>query len=130
MKILHIYTDASGASQVAEVEPTLNPDVVGRRTPWYPSRGGYLKTFPAGRKSGAHNAPRRQFVIHLYGAMVISTPSGFRRELQPGDVVFAEDTTGSGHFSDGGDNERGCFYAPVDPDFDFHAWCQGREVGQ
>jgi len=44
-----------------------------------------------------HPPPRRQWVIILQGAMEISTTTGERRRLEPGDCLLAEDMQGSGH---------------------------------
>ena len=44
-----------------------------------------------------HTAPRRQYVITLSGTLEFVTRDGERFTLAPGDVLLAEDTTGSGH---------------------------------
>lgn len=44
-----------------------------------------------------HTAPVRQLVVTLAGTLNFSTPDGERFTLRPGDVLPAEDTTGSGH---------------------------------
>lgn len=44
-----------------------------------------------------HDAPTRQFVITLSGTLDFQTRSGAHFVLSPGDVLLAEDTTGSGH---------------------------------
>jgi quercetin dioxygenase-like cupin family protein len=53
--------------------------------------------FPAGWTSDFHPAPRRQFYVQLTGEVEISTTEGEVRRFRPGDVVLAEDTTGTGH---------------------------------
>jgi quercetin dioxygenase-like cupin family protein len=45
-----------------------------------------------------HVAPRRQWVIVVSGRGFVEV-EGERRELEPGSVVLAEDTTGAGHLS-------------------------------
>ncbi len=45
----------------------------------------------------AHNAPRRQFIVHLEGAVEVETSDGERRRFGPGDVVLVEDLGGRGH---------------------------------
>jgi len=47
----------------------------------------------------AHNAPRRQFIVHLEGAVEVEASDGERRRIGPGDVILVEDTTGAGHFT-------------------------------
>jgi hypothetical protein len=44
-----------------------------------------------------HNAPVSQYVITLSGILEFSTKTGEHFTLNPGDVLLATDTTGSGH---------------------------------
>jgi quercetin dioxygenase-like cupin family protein len=44
-----------------------------------------------------HDAPARQFVVTLSGTLVFQTRSGDHFTLRPGDILLAEDTTGTGH---------------------------------
>ena len=44
-----------------------------------------------------HDAPARQFVITLSGTLDFQTREGKHFMLRPGDILLAEDTTGSGH---------------------------------
>jgi hypothetical protein len=44
-----------------------------------------------------HEAPSRQFVVTLSGTLDFQTRSGAHFILRPGDILLAEDTTGSGH---------------------------------
>ncbi len=44
-----------------------------------------------------HDAPTRQFVITLSGTLDFETREGQHFTLRPGDILLAEDTTGSGH---------------------------------
>jgi hypothetical protein len=44
-----------------------------------------------------HDAPARQFVITLSGTLDFQTRKGDHFMLRPGDILLAEDTTGSGH---------------------------------
>ncbi len=44
-----------------------------------------------------HDAPTRQFVITLSGTLDFQTRSGEHFILRPGDILLAEDTTGTGH---------------------------------
>ena len=54
-----------------------------------------------------HNAPRRQFIVHLEGTVEVEASDGERRRFEPGDVVLVEDTSGRGHVTRWvGDGER------------------------
>ena len=44
-----------------------------------------------------HDAPTRQFVITLSGTLEFKTVPGQTFIINPGDILLAEDTTGSGH---------------------------------
>jgi hypothetical protein len=44
-----------------------------------------------------HNAPRRQFIVHLEGAVEVEASDGERRRFGPGDLVLVEDVEGAGH---------------------------------
>lgn len=44
-----------------------------------------------------HDAPTRQFVITLSGTLDFQTRNAEHFTLRPGDILLAEDTTGSGH---------------------------------
>jgi len=44
-----------------------------------------------------HDAPVRQFVITLTGTLDFQTRGGQHFILRPGDILLAEDTTGTGH---------------------------------
>ncbi len=44
-----------------------------------------------------HDAPTRQFVITLTGTLEFETATGATFIINPGDILLAEDTTGSGH---------------------------------
>ena len=44
-----------------------------------------------------HDAPTRQFVITLAGTLEFKTSTGATFVIRPGDILLAEDTTGTGH---------------------------------
>ena len=44
-----------------------------------------------------HDAPARQFVITLSGTLEFKTVKGETFTIRPGDILLAEDTTGTGH---------------------------------
>lgn len=64
-----------------------------------------------------HAAPRRQYVITLKGALKFEVTNGDTFILEPGVILFAEDTEGPGHtweIVDGNEWER--IYIPVEGD--------------
>lgn len=46
-----------------------------------------------------HNAPRRQYIIMLKGAMEIEIGNGTKRIFKEGEILLAEDMTGKGHIT-------------------------------
>jgi hypothetical protein len=57
-------------------------------------------SFRETRSGGAfspHDAPTRQFVVTLTGTLEFRTAKGEIFTINPGDILLAEDTTGSGH---------------------------------
>ncbi len=59
--------------------------------------GVFYNRFPAGHDMGWNTAPRRQYVIGLKGNTLLTMRDGTSVEVRPGDIVLAEDVTGSGH---------------------------------
>jgi quercetin dioxygenase-like cupin family protein len=51
----------------------------------------------SGSAFAAHDAPTRQLVITLSGTLEFKTVTGATFLIRPGDILLAEDTTGSGH---------------------------------
>lgn len=51
----------------------------------------------AGGAFDAHRAPTLQLVLTLSGTLEFRTASGATFIIRPGDVLLADDTTGSGH---------------------------------
>lgn len=51
----------------------------------------------AGGTYAPHDAPARQLVITLSGTLEFKTVPGATFTIAPGDILLAEDTTGTGH---------------------------------
>lgn len=56
----------------------------------------FRETKPGGTYAW-HPAPTRQFVITLRGTLDFQTRTGQHFTINPGDILIAEDTVGSGH---------------------------------
>ena len=92
--IVRIYTGDDGQSHFEEVDMETGPH------PWGELReatGVIFNRSQVGSFSDWHNAPRRQFVITLSGAMEIGIADGTLRQFGPGSVLLADDLTGQGH---------------------------------
>lgn len=98
IRCVRLWTGADDASHVQlgrlDMTPGRNGDLVSavvgasRVTMEETATGGTLAW---------HTAPVRQLVVTLAGTLVFTTRSGEEFTLYPGDVLLAEDTTGSGH---------------------------------
>ncbi|RYE19853.1 MAG: hypothetical protein EOP42_28385 [Sphingobacteriaceae bacterium] len=57
----------------------------------------HFKETDAGSSYDWHPAPKTQFVLTLTGTLEFTVFSGEKFVLQPGEILIAMDTTGSGH---------------------------------
>ncbi len=86
---IRLYTGADGLSHV---ERTLLPlDALAKAT------GVRFAETPAGSAFDWHTAPVTQYVVTLSGTLEFVTRDGESFQIGPGEVLLAEDTTGSGH---------------------------------
>ena len=76
IRCIHLYTGPDGRSHV---------------------EGLHFEETAAGSALDWHTAPCDQFVITLSGTLEFTTRDGETFVLRPGDVLFAADTTGTGH---------------------------------
>jgi hypothetical protein len=106
MRYLRIYAGDDGGSRFEDVEFPASPTHIVDGVPPLLVSGPFTcteVTFVEQPQDAsdwqAHVAPRQQWVIILSGRAAITTSDGVRREVGPGDVILAEDTTGQGHVS-------------------------------
>jgi quercetin dioxygenase-like cupin family protein len=93
---VRLFTGDDGESHFEEIEfPFPAPQAVGAGE--VNAGGVFYNRFPAGHDMGWNTAPRRQYVIGLRGNTLLTMRDGTSVEVRPGDVVLAEDVTGSGH---------------------------------
>jgi quercetin dioxygenase-like cupin family protein len=97
MKIVRIYTGADNQTHFQDLDPDAFATLAGKVGEG-PVR---LNQGPATSFSDFHNAPRRQYVVMMSGALEIEISDGTTRHLVPGDVLVAEDLTGKGHITRG-----------------------------
>jgi len=98
IRCVRIWTGEDGNSQFEEGAVKLAP---GRRGDLLSDKAGVQSISFQETASGGtfewHTAPIRQFVITLAGTLDFETREGAHFTIHPGDVLLAEDTTGSGH---------------------------------
>ena len=114
--MVRVFTGDDGASHFEDLEIELTDHGMrGRMSELWAGKGVIFREVDADYALDFHNAPRRQFVINLHGAVEIEVGDGSRRVLGPGDILLAEDTTGQGHISRAVDDQpRSCLFLPLE----------------
>lgn len=98
MKYTRVYTDEKGESKFEEVPIDLhNEGVIGWLSKNYQVKELQFRSNDANYDWDYHNAPARQFIILLDGAIEITTSNGEIRNFKEGDILLMEDTYGKGH---------------------------------
>ena len=98
IRCVRIWTDGNGDS--AFEEGAIDLSLGERGDVLSGTLGAVSLSFRETRAGGSfawHDAPARQIVLTLSGTLEFQTRKGERFEIRPGDVLLAEDTTGSGH---------------------------------
>jgi hypothetical protein len=89
IRAVKLYTGPDKASHVLEgtIDVKARNEVVAI----------HFKETPAHSSYDWHDDPEPQYVITLSGTLEFTTRDGERFVIRPGDVLLAEDNTGSGH---------------------------------
>jgi hypothetical protein len=103
--IVRIYADADGESHFEDLEFAFEQiDLVPPAPPVLmttledASQYGFELVHP-GWHGDWHPVPRRLLAVYLSGAGTIEASDGQVRDLLPGTILLAEDTSGKGHIS-------------------------------
>lgn len=100
MQITRLYTGADGESHFEEIEISLSDaGPIGQLSQQLAATGIIFRTTSPDYDYTWHNAPRRQYIIMLDGAVDVEIGDGTIRRFGPGSILLAEDTTGRGHIS-------------------------------
>ena len=98
IRCVRLWTGTDDASHVQigrlDMAPGRNGDLVSADLG---ATGVTVEETASGGTLAWHTAPVRQLVVTLAGVLEFTTRDGEQFRLEPGDVLFAEDTTGSGH---------------------------------
>jgi quercetin dioxygenase-like cupin family protein len=89
IRAYRLFTGADGNSHVTA--GSLHPDVLVN------ARSIHFKETPAHSDYDWHNDPIPQYVLTLSGILEFTTKGGETFTIHPGDVLLAEDHTGTGH---------------------------------
>ena len=115
MLITRVYTGSDGKSHFEDVEiELLDKGPMGSISSLWSAKGVLFRKVSGDYDLDFHNAPRRQFVVNLTGAVEIEVGDGTKRQLGPGSILLAEDTEGQGHISRSINGEpRECLFIPL-----------------
>jgi hypothetical protein len=110
MKIIRVFTGDDGESHFEDVTPEEMTTIVNRL-----GEGDItLGLRPSPSFSDFHNAPRRQYVVNLSGTAEFEAADGTKVQMEPGDILVAEDLTGHGHIARSlGDTPRASLAVPL-----------------
>jgi hypothetical protein len=116
MQVVRIYTGDDGRSHFEDVEiPLTDRGPMGRISELWAGKGVLFREVDGNYDLDFHNAPRRQLVVNLSGAVDIEVGDGTVRRFGPGSILLAEDTSGEGHISRAvGGEPRRCLFVPLD----------------
>ncbi len=98
MRCVRFWTNNEGLSEFQEgmiaLQPSKNDSLVSEKMQVITS---FFEETAAASKPTWHTAPNRQLVVTLGGTLEFQIANGRQFTIHPGDVIFAEDTTGGGH---------------------------------
>ena len=116
MRVVRVFTGNDNQSHFEDVDiDLLHQSPRGRLSRLIKGRGVIFRVVDGSYDLDFHTAPRRQFVVNLSGSVDITVGDGSARRLGPGEILWAEDTTGQGHKSQAVDRQpRRCLFLPID----------------
>ncbi len=98
MRCVRLWTDQEGLSEFEEGTLVLksgkNESLLSEKMQ---ATTSFFEETAATGKPTWHTAPNRQLVVTLGGTLDFKTPDGRQFTIRSGDIILAEDTTGSGH---------------------------------
>jgi hypothetical protein len=100
MQITRLYTGEDGESHFEEIDVSLSSaGKIGKLSAPLPATSIIFRETDGGYDYDWHNAPQRQYILILDGAVDIEIGDGTVRRFGSGDILLAEDTHGRGHIS-------------------------------
>jgi len=121
MRVVRIFTRDSGDSAI-EVRRVPMSDGARPASETFQCSSIFFRETPQGHVQDYHNAPRRQLIFLTSGLLELEASDGKRVVCRPGDLVFAEDTSGEGHITRSLRDTRGFVHVAMAEDFDVAGW--------
>jgi uncharacterized membrane protein YgcG len=106
-----MYTGADGVSLIRKVPVPKLGETTTARLLRRPAERVTIGTIAPGFMMDFHIANQPNYLIPIFGTLVVQLKDGSSWSFGPGDILFAEDCTGGGHRSGGG--PAGCFSVSV-----------------
>jgi hypothetical protein len=110
-RVFHMYTAANGVSMIRQVAAPKPGAASTVRLLRRPAERVTIGTIAPGFMMDFHIANQPNYLIPIFGTLVVELKDGSTWNFRPGDILFAEDCTGGGHRSGGGPD--GCFSVSV-----------------
>jgi hypothetical protein len=96
--ITRLYSDSNGDARFEDIFIPLNDaGEIGKLSEGLPVTSIIFREVEASYDYNFHNAPQKQYLILIDGAIEIETTLGEKRQFKAGDVLLLEDTEGKGH---------------------------------
>lgn len=106
MQITRLYTGSDNESHFEDIEIELDDTGdIGQLSDQLEATGIIFRRTGPDYDYDWHNAPRRQYILMLDGAVDVEVGDGTVRRFSTGDILLVEDTTGRGHKSKAVNNE-------------------------
>ncbi len=98
MKVTRVYADPSGETHFEDIEMNLTDSgKIGCLSESVPAKSVIFRKNDPDYDYDWHNAPARQYIVLLDGAIELEVSDGEKRVLRGGEVLLVEDVTGKGH---------------------------------
>lgn len=106
MEITRLYTGPDNESHFEDIEIELEKaGEIGELSEKVDATGIIFRRTGPDYDYDWHNAPQRQYIIMLDGAVDVEIGDGTVRRFSTGDILLVEDVTGRGHKSKAVNNE-------------------------
>jgi hypothetical protein len=96
--VTRVYSDKNGDTRFEEISiPLKDAGEIGKLSEGLPATSVIFREVEPLYDYDFHNAPQKQYLIHIDGEIEIETTLGEKRQFKAGDVLLLEDTEGKGH---------------------------------